>query len=152
MREITLIVVHCSDTPNGSDKYATRDIDAWHAARGFRRDETCISTFNQAHPYIGYHEVVDVFGRMHSGRGDNEPGEHATGHNTYSLSVCLMGKDRFTSEQWEALKWIVGDWRKRYGDIRVIGHRDVNGHKLCPGFSVAEWSAGGMVPLAEHLL
>jgi hypothetical protein len=48
--------------------------------------------------------------------------------------------------------------------LRIVGHRDLSPDldgdgviepfewlKTCPGFSVADWLAGGMVPLQEHL-
>lgn len=152
MRDILSIFIHCADTPNGSTKFTVRDIDAWHAARGFRRDEEHVQAFNAAHPYIGYHEVIDVHGRAWSGRGDNEVGAHAGGHNSHSLSACLMGTNMYTIEQWATLRAVVQDWQRRYGDVRVRGHREVNAHKECPGFSVVDWVLGGMQPLPGHVL
>lgn len=151
MRDILSIFIHCADTPNGSTKFTVRDIDQWHAARSFRRDESCIASFNPAHPYVGYHEVIDVHGRAWSGRGDNEAGAHAAGHNAYSLAVCLLGTDQYTREQWSTLRTVVQDWQRRYGDVRIRGHREVS-EKTCPGFDVQAWVAGGMEPLPGHVL
>lgn len=152
-RYINLLVIHCTATPNGNDKYNIRDIDAWHCARGFRRSEENITAYNTAYPYVGYHTLIDHNGHIISGRGENEVGAHAEGHNDYSLSVCLFGTDKYSREQWEALTWCVNDVRQRYGEeLRIIGHRQVNHHKTCPGFDVPQWLESGMQPLVAHLL
>lgn len=151
MRDIVTIFVHCSAYPNGHSKFTIRDIDRDHAVRGFQREEEAIARFNSAYPYIGYHAVIDVYGRIHSGRGENEVGAHAVGHNAHSLGVCLMGTDQFTVEQWISLKAVVQDWQRRFGDMRVRGHREVNSHKECPGFDTGHWIAGGMEPLPGHV-
>ena len=124
MREMTSIIIHCADTPNGSEKYTVRDIDAWHAARAFRREGAAIAQYNGSYPYIGYHEVIDVNGKCWMGRGENEVGAHATGPNAHSLAVCLLGRDKYTLEQWE----------QRNEAARLIDH--------CATASPSSWCAG----------
>lgn len=34
----------------------------------------------------------------------------------------------------------------------ICGHRDTGANKTCPGFDVGAWLAGGLQPLADHLL
>ena len=54
--------------------------------------------------------------------------------------------------------------KERYPQARICGHRDlspdINGDgtiepnewlKTCPGFTVADWLAGDMAPLAGHI-
>ncbi|NHR06507.1 N-acetylmuramoyl-L-alanine amidase [Chromobacterium haemolyticum] len=170
-RTINLIVIHCAATPNGrqlarNDKQtAAGVINVWHSQRGFRRSGPRAADFNPHLKSIGYHYVLDVDGRKSTGRHPDEVGAHVQGHNANSIGVCLAGTDRFTSVQWSALHSLVKALRAQFPAARIVGHRDLspdrNGDgkitpdewtKTCPGFTVAEWLAGGMAPLAAHLL
>ena len=53
MRQIDLIIIHCSATIEGRD-YTVSNIDMWHRQRGF----DC----------IGYHYLVYRDGTVHEGR------------------------------------------------------------------------------------
>ena len=77
----------------------------------------------------------------------------------------MVGTDRYSREQWTALANLVGGLRKTYPNARLVGHRDLSPDrdgdgtvepsewlKTCPGFLVAEWVRGGMVPLSGHIL
>lgn len=174
-RTIRLIVVHCSATPNDrtlfTGKYGTpgfrdpsQEIDAWHAARGFRRDSYWRGLQNPRLQAIGYHYVIARNGALFTGRHVDEAGAHAEGWNAPSLGICLVGTDRFTPQQWLQLKEVVTLMAQKYGiplappvfagdkdDTRylrvtgVCGHRDLPGAgKSCPGFNVRDWLAKGM--------
>jgi len=181
VRPIRLIVLHCSATPNARTLFSGKsgtpgfrdpamEIDAWHAARGFRRDTYWRGRQNAALKAIGYHYVVARNGALFTGRHEDEPGAHAEGWNQPSLGICLVGTDRYTEPQWRALHALVGGLCARLGIpaepaalaeaagkrriIRpgVCGHRDLPGvAKACPGFDVAAWLAGGMAPLDGHV-
>ena len=152
-RYVNLLVLHCSDTPNGSRKFSARDIDAWHAARGFRRKEEYIRNYNSHFPYAGYHEVIDCDGLITTLRGENEVGAHVQDANEHSIGLCLMGTDSYTPAQWETLKSEVVSYQNRYGPaLRVIGHRELNHHKTCPGFDVQLWLQQDMEPMPGHVL
>ncbi len=136
MRPIEKIIIHCSATPNGKP-FTAADIDAWHRKRGFR----C----------IGYHYVILLDGAVQTGRSETETGAHASGHNAYSIGVCLIGTDLFTPEQWEALNKLVIMLKKKYPEAVVMGHRDLpKVAKLCPGFDVTTWLVRG--PQEGHIL
>lgn len=151
MRFVNLIIIHCAATPNGKP-FDVEDIDRWHAERGFKRDPALVG-HNMPHlKSIGYHYVIYVPGAVSIGRGLEEPGAHAQGHNANSVGVCLIGTDKFTPAQWASLKANVRATQARYPGARVIGHREVNPNKTCPGFDVQAWLAGGMEPLAGHVL
>jgi hypothetical protein len=177
MREIELIAIHCAATPNGKP-FTVEDIDRWHAERGFRRDPKLIGYNQPALKSIGYHYVIYVAGATAMGRGLEEIGAHAAGHNAHSIGVCLIGTDKFSFDQWTTLRKnvcaTVATLARRRGlphapkypiapreavalaremGVRIVGHRDLpNVHKECPGFSVADWLTGGMEPLAGHII
>lgn len=133
VRDINKIVVHCSATEPSMDIGAF-EIDLWHRKRGW--------------DMIGYHAVIRRDGTLERGRKPRHIGAHAKGHNKDSLGVCLVGgvdedgqpENNFTVEQFNTLReWIdeVCDW---YGDLTVVGHRDLQGAKTnCPCFDAGEW-------------
>jgi len=159
MREIKAIVIHCSASPNGRWTTAP-DIDRWHDERGFERLESWREKFNPDYKAIGYHYIIYTNGAIATGRHQDEIGAHAGGYNKHTLGVCLIGTDKFTAEQWQALDELVARLRTRYPAAKIIGHRDlspdldgdgtVEPHewlKTCPGFDVAAWLArDGDVP------
>jgi N-acetylmuramoyl-L-alanine amidase len=113
-REINLIVIHCSATPNGDSlfrgksgqpgfKTALDVIDEMHAQRGFKRSGPTSKTMNPRHQSVGYHFIIACNGAVYTGRHLDEVGAHVQGHNAQSIGICLTGTDRFTSEQWHAL-------------------------------------------------
>ncbi len=76
MRQITEIILHCSDTVEGRD-YTVEDIDRWHKNRGWRS--------------IGYHYVIYRDGTVHEGRPLKQIGAHCKGHNYHSIGICYIG-------------------------------------------------------------
>lgn len=159
MRSISLLVIHCTASPNG--RWTTvADIDAWHRARGFRREPAARLQFNPDLMAVGYHHVIYINGAIATGRSHDEVGAHAQGHNANSLGICMAGTDRFSAAQWQSLRELInaltqpqGNRPARYPGARIVGHRDLpDVHKTCPGFDVSTWRAGGLAPLAAHLL
>ena len=169
MYHIDKIVIHCAASTNGqalgsSKQSAAQVIDGWHAKRGFRRLDYNISKYNGELRHIGYHYVIDTNGAVEPGRHELEMGAHVKGHNAHSIGICVVGTDQFTASQWEALAALVRDLKARYPQAHICGHRDlspdidgdgtVEPHewlKICPGFTVADWLAGGMAPLPGHI-
>ena len=138
MRKITEIIIHCADTPNGKEFHNT-DIDRWHKERGWIG--------------IGYHWVIPISGIVESGRLPNVVGAHAAGHNSNSLGICLIGKDKFTQAQWDSLAYLVDGLKQEFPEAKVIGHYQVDKHgKTCPNFSVPKWIENNYTPEAAHIL
>lgn len=179
-RDIQLLVIHCSATASGKALSGPAEvvIDGWHKARGFARGAAAVARFNLALGSIGYHFVIDLDGRIATGRGLAEVGAHVAGFNARSVGICMVGGAepvaRYTPAQWLALRALVsrlaGELRiapqpvKPGAPMGVCGHRDLsadlNGDgqvtsrewlKTCPGFDVAAWLAGGMEPLTNQL-
>jgi len=148
--KITELIIHCAATPNGK-WFDAVDIDAWHAKRKFTRNPALVGYNQPRLTHIGYHFIINLNGGVQTGRGLTETGAHARGHNGISIGTCLIGRDKFTEDQWLALKQHVEALQNRFPGIRVIGHREINSHKSCPGFDVPTWLAGGKAPLTGHI-
>ena len=134
MRNINLIIVHCSATPEGRN-VAVADIDRWHRERGFDG--------------IGYHYVVYIDGSVHEGRPLNKVGAHCKGHNTHSIGICYIGgvdlngkpKDTRTLAQKDALVNLLMRLKRRFPKAVIRGHRDFAA-KACPSFDATKEYAG----------
>lgn len=127
MRKITEIIVHCSDTVEGTN-WTVDDLRKWHKDRGWLD--------------IGYHYVIYLDGSIHKGRPDEVVGAHCVGHNAHSIGVCYIGgkeagtfraKDTRTPAQKEALLRLLIDLVCKYPDAKIYGHRDFANRK-CPCF------------------
>lgn len=134
MRNINLIIVHCSATPEGRN-VAVADIDRWHRERGFDG--------------IGYHYVVYIDGSVHEGRPLNKVGAHCKGHNVHSIGICYIGgvdlngkpKDTRTLAQKDALVNLLMRLKRRFPKAVIRGHRDFAA-KACPSFDATKEYAG----------
>ena len=127
MRQITEIIIHCADTPEGRDVRAD-EIRRWHKNERGWSD-------------IGYHYVIDLDGTIEPGRDIETAGAHCTGHNAKSIGICYVGgcdaqmqpKDTRTEEQKTSLLLLLKYLRQRYPKAKIYGHRDF-APKACPSF------------------
>ena len=130
MRTITLIVIHCSATPEGKRLTFAE----------CRRDHIAHRRFKD----IGYHYYIDCEGVIWPGRPEQEVGAHCRNHNKHSIGVCYEGGldrrgkpgDTRTQAQKRAMEVLLEDLKERYPKALVVGHRDLNPAKDCPGFDV----------------
>ncbi|MDO4216156.1 MAG: N-acetylmuramoyl-L-alanine amidase [Bacteroidales bacterium] len=130
MREIRLIIVHCSAV-KPSQTSSLRQIDEWHRAQGFH---SC-----------GYHYIVRRDGTVEKGRDETVVGSHCQGFNAQSIGICYEGgldengtpKDTRTPQQKTTLLTLIKELKTRYPHAQVKGHHDFNPHKACPCFPAA---------------
>ncbi|MEW6540584.1 MAG: peptidoglycan recognition family protein [Bacillota bacterium] len=117
---------------------STRRIVVHHTASGDVSIET-VHQWHRSHPNnwagVGYHYLLRRNGVIERGRPEHMQGAHAPVANADGIGIALAGD--FTSarpapEQMQSLAWLIGDIRRRYGNIPVIGHKDV-GATACPG-------------------
>ena len=136
MRIITLIILHCSATPEG------RSLDF----EACRRDHIRHRHFRD----IGYHFYITRDGVVHTGRPLEQAGAHCKGHNRHSVGICYEGgldaaghpKDTRTVTQKEALTKLVRELKRRFPRALVVGHRDLDPGKDCPCFeAVGEFAS-----------
>lgn len=132
MREINLIVVHCSATKPSQDISAA-DVDRWHRAKGWAG--------------IAYHYFIKLDGTLEMGRPEELKGAHAKGLNAHSIGICYAGgldenrkpSDTRTELQQTTLVNLLKDLRSRFPNAQIVGHRDLKGvTRPCPCFNAKE--------------
>lgn len=119
MREITMIVIHCSATKSTKD-FTAHDIEVAHQIMGFERG--------------GYHYYIRKSGLVEKMRPEWMIGAHAKGFNARSIAVCYEGglnelglpADTRTLKQVIAMHDLVRQLWTRYPKARVVGHRDLS--------------------------
>lgn len=142
MRNINLIVIHCSATREGVE-LTPQALDKMHRQRGFNG--------------TGYHFYIRRTGEVVPCRPLDRMGAHAKGYNAKSIGICYEGglnkegkaMDMRTLQQKESLHRLVARMLKEYPQAKVVGHRDLspdlNGNgiiephewiKMCPCFDV----------------
>ena len=123
--DIQFLIVHCSDTPDSQDVNA-EFIHKMHLDNGWDG--------------IGYHKVILRSGKIENGRPEFWIGAHVKGLNKSSLGVCLIGSKIFTHVQLNSLKRVLLQWKKKYPNAKILGHRDsTKTDKTCPNFDVKKW-------------
>jgi N-acetylmuramoyl-L-alanine amidase len=124
------ITVHCSATPNGKPV----SIDA------IRKFHTDPPPDGRGWKDIGYHFLIGIDGQVHAGRPTSEQGAGVEGANENNLHVCMVGTDKFTIDQWNALREQLDASVREFGIERqnVFGHNCFASAwaqgKSCPGF------------------
>ena len=147
MREINLIVIHCSATRCDRD-YPFERLDNDHRSRGWNG--------------CGYHYYVTRDGRIHVGRREDQVGAHVgPKFNAHSIGVCYEGgltpegksDDTRTEAQKRSMATLIRDLQRRYPSARILGHRDLPGvRKACPCYDVrADLIAGKSSPGGVNL-
>ena len=130
MRTITLIIIHCSATPEG------RRLDF----ETCRRDHIRHRGFTD----IGYHFYITRDGEIHRGRPLEKVGAHCKNHNRHSIGICYEGgldengvpADTRTYTQKCSLLDLLRQLKTDYPNARISGHRQLSSsiHKACPCF------------------
>lgn len=120
MRQITLIIIHCSAT-RCTVRYTFGQCRRDHIRHNGWKD-------------IGYHYYVETDGTVVNGRAEAVAGAHCKNHNAHSIGVCYEGgldasgraADTRTEAQKRSLLILVNDLRRRYPRAIVMGHRDLS--------------------------
>lgn len=85
---------------------------------------------------IGYSFAYDDYGQIFELRGWNVEGAHTQGYNSRSHAIVRLGNGDKpdTPAGLYALKSFVAEHDRRYGKVKILGHRDVD-ESHCPGNS-----------------
>ena len=133
MREINLIVVHCSATRADRD-FTENDLEVCHRHRGFNG--------------AGYHFYIRKNGDIKNTRPLEKRGAHALGYNAHSIGICYEGgldvryrpADTRTEWQKHSLRVLIRTLLMDYPGCRVCGHRDLSPDRNGDGrISPEEW-------------
>lgn len=133
MREINLIVVHCSATRADRD-FTENDLEVCHRHRGFNG--------------AGYHFYIRKNGDIKNTRPLEKPRAHALGYNAHSIGICYEGgldvryrpADTRTEWQKHSLRVLIRTLLMDYPGCRVCGHRDLSPDRNGDGrISPEEW-------------
>jgi len=132
------ITVHHSAMPNPSPL----DGSLWRSAAAVRRIQ---EAHMQGRDYgdLGYHFMIDPWGRVFEGRELKWQGAHTRDRNPGNVGVCLIGNfdnERPTEAALRALRDVVDGFREKYS----IPRRNVKGHgewvgTRCPGTHLLAW-------------
>ena len=126
IKSVNTLIVHCSDTPDNAN-ISAKDIHNMHI--GFGWDG------------IGYHKVINRDGMVENGRPEYWVGAHVKGKNHDTLGVCLIGRRKFTKEQFTSLELVLKKWKKKYPNAQILGHyQSTDTKKTCPNFDVKKWA------------
>jgi len=131
MREINLIVVHCSASDDDQD-IGVEEIRAMHLKRGFTD--------------IGYHYGIERVGgglSLQIGRPESQPGAHTKEMhmNLKSIGICVVGNFDLAPPGLEVMRFLADIVKRKGAEYgipfnAVLGHREVG---LMAGF---DWRKG----------
>jgi len=152
-KKLTLLVIHCTDTPEGRE-VSSEDIRHWHTdappdGRGWKQ--------------VGYSDMIHLDGSIenlvpYDQDDEVDPWEitnGATGFNSVSRHVVYVGgasknrvpTDTRTQAQMAAILSYCVRMIKQYPGIKVAAHHDLNPGKACPSFNVSRFlKANGIAP------
>jgi len=140
------IILHCTASKNGI-RYDIIDIDRDHKSRGWDS--------------VGYHLVIQPDGECQRGRSLNVQGAHVKGANRETLGIALVGDTKFTSEQFDTLRYQLDSLIQNFGidPWAIRFHREypsaIEQGKTCPNMmpnQILYWYwTGAMDSIKEYL-
>ena len=136
MRKIKFIVIHCTAGPANQKTESIKSY--WKRVLGWKS--------------VGYQKLVNEDGTIETLANDEQITNGVAGHNSASIHLCYKGgwnsTDTRTQKQKESLLKLVKEYKKKYPNAYVLGHRDLSPDlnkdgkitqnewvKICPCFS-----------------
>ena len=145
-RPIKYLVIHCTATPEGRE-VSSSEIRHWHTDP--------VSKGGRGWQQVGYTDMIHLDGRVERLVDNNEDAQvdpwemtnGAAGFNSLSRHIVYVGgcdgqmhpKDTRTAAQCESLQRYVQDFHRRFPQVRIVGHHELNPGKSCPSFDVQKW-------------
>jgi len=124
---------------------ATRYAVIHHVAGDSTVEKIHAQHLGQGWAGIGYHFFIDFEGIVYRGRPYSAEGAHVLNQNSDKIGICLNGNldvRKPTDAQIKSLVWLLGEIKKDYPGIKIVGHGDLMATN-CPGryVNVAEIAA-----------
>ena len=111
------LVIHCTATPEERE-VSSAEIRHWHTDP--------VSKGGRGWKQVGYTDMIHLDGRVERLVDNNEDAQ-------------VDPWETRTEAQREALKRYVQDFHRRFPQIRIVGHHELNPGKACPSFDVPAW-------------
>ena len=130
MIRVAGVIVHCTDGNHPTS--ADHALAIWRNVQAYHMDSP-----DRGYDDVAYNWAYDDFGQILEGRGRAKQGAHSgEGWNDYYHGICYLGDGkRPTALALCALHRFFGihDGWYQDGEREIIGHRNINRHKECPG-------------------
>lgn len=147
MNELRYLVIHCTATKEGRE-VSSGEIRHWHT--------DSVSKGGRGWKQVGYTDMIHLDGKIERLVKNNEDAKvdtweitnGAKGFNSVSRHIVYVGgltadgkspKDTRTNAQKESMEAYVKNFHKRFPDVKIVGHHDLNAGKSCPCFDVGQW-------------
>lgn len=132
MRQINKIVIHCSDHPDDRD-IGFQEINKDHLINGWK---------SSSGVGCGYHYVIRKNGTVEVGRTPEEIGAHVPEANRTGIGICLVGRNKFTKEQFNSLQRMINSFSVLYPRATLHAHNEFPSAKkqgkTCPNINIHE--------------
>ena len=129
MRQITHLIIHCTDSPDSAINVGVNQVRDWHVNGNGWSD-------------IGYHWLIDKQARICQGRKEKTSGAHARGYNSISVGMVWVGRNDCHEKQWTSLVLKGAEIVRRF-DIpveNILGHCELPGvSKTCPNLNMTKY-------------
>lgn len=142
--KLKYLVIHCTATREGRE-VSSEEIRHWHTDP--------VSKGGRGWSQVGYTDMIHLNGVVERLVQNNEDANvdmweitnGAKGFNSISRHIVYVGglaadgktpQDTRTTAQKEALLTYVTDFHRRFPDVKIVGHHDLNPAKACPCFNV----------------
>ena len=131
MREIKLIILHCTATQQWATIESIKKY--WKEKLGWKNP--------------GYHYIITPDGVIHTLLPEKEISNGVEGENHHSINISYIGgvdesgkaKDNRTLGQINSQINLIKDLSERYANTKIAGHNQFTKLKACPSFNVPEW-------------
>ena len=132
MREIDMLVVHCTASPDTADDIGIDDVRLWHVNDNGWSD-------------VGYHWLITKSADLQRGRPEERQGAGVKGYNKKSIHICWVGMYDCHKSQYAALLIQSAEIVIRYNIPieNIVGHGELPSVlKTCPNLNMTKFRNG----------
>lgn len=137
-----IITLHCTASPNGRDCSVEKIRDLHKAPTTQVIDWFGKKVHGMDFDDVGYHWVIQPDGLLEVGRPEDIRGAHVGGANTGNVGIAMAGTDKFTTDQFDVLRSLVGRIQTNWDIFPWVlyGHYEFDSAKAqgkrCPNMDI----------------